>query len=61
MTVERLIHLTVGTASSLRRHDERGLSQSTENVILLVGAVAIAITVIGLVTRFVTQNLVLTP
>ena len=36
MTVERLIHLAVGTASSLRRRDERGLSQSTENVICLL-------------------------
>lgn len=41
--------------------NERGLSQSTENVILLVGAVTIAIIVIGLVTNFVNGHLVLTP
>lgn len=37
--------------------DERGLSQSTENAILLAGAVAIAITVIAVITRFVESNL----
>ena len=35
----------------------RGLSQSTENAILLTGAVALAIAVVGLVTSFVTGKL----
>ncbi len=41
------------------RTDERGLSQSTENVILLVGAVAVAVIVIRIVTDFVNNNLAL--
>ena len=36
------------------RRDERGLSQSTENAILLAGAVTIALSVI---TKFVEANL----
>lgn len=39
------------------RTDPRGLSQSTENAILLTGAVALAITVVGLVTAFVKGKL----
>lgn len=55
------MHLLVGTVTSwwtqpLRR-DERGLSQSTENAVLLTGAVAIALTVIGLVGAYVTRRL----
>lgn len=37
--------------------DERGLSQSTENAILLAGAVAIALIIIGAITVFVQDNL----
>ncbi|MDN6593059.1 hypothetical protein [Acidipropionibacterium jensenii] len=40
-----------------RRTGERGLSQSTENAILLVGAVAVATIVITAVTRYVQSNL----
>lgn len=36
-----------------RTRDERGLSQSTENAILLAGAVAVAAIVIGAVTAYV--------
>lgn len=60
----RLIHVLLGTLLRLpgvRRRDERGLSQSTENVILLVGAVTIAVVVIATVTSFVRNNLVLIP
>lgn len=39
------------------RRDERGLSQSTENAILLAGAVAIAIMVVALVSNFVSGKL----
>ena len=57
MNIERLLHLIVGTISSPPRRDERGLSQSTENVILPVGAVAVAMAVIVVVTRYVNDNL----
>lgn len=40
-----------------RRRDERGLSQSTENAILLGGAVAIAIIVVTAITAYVRANL----
>ncbi|GAA1710909.1 hypothetical protein [Propioniferax innocua] len=39
------------------RRDERGLSQSTENAILLAGAVAVATVVITMVTAYVRRNL----
>jgi len=57
--IERLFHLVLGTLASPPGRGERGLSQSTENVILLVGAVAIAATVITLVTNYVNSHLVL--
>lgn len=37
--------------------DERGLSQSTENAILLAGAVAIAGTIIAVVAAYVSDRL----
>lgn len=40
-----------------RRRDERGLSQSTENAILLAGAVAVAALVIAVITVFVESRL----
>jgi len=39
------------------RRDERGLSQSTENAILLAGAVTIALLVVSVITKFVEANL----
>lgn len=39
------------------RRDERGLSQSTENAILLVGAVSIATIVVTVIKGYVTANL----
>ncbi len=44
-----LVQLTTGP----RIRDERGLSQSTENAILLAGAVAVATVVITAVTAYV--------
>ncbi|MEA5153287.1 hypothetical protein [Raineyella sp.] len=44
-----LVRLTDGP----RVRDERGLSQSTENAILLAGAVAVATVVITAVTAYV--------
>ena len=40
-----------------RTMDERGLSQSTENAILLAGAVGIAVLIISAVTAYVQANL----
>lgn len=45
------------TLSASSRRDERGLSQSTENAILLAGAVAVAGIVIAVITAFVQSNL----
>lgn len=44
-------------ASAPAARDERGLSQSTENAILLAGAVAVAAIIIGAITVFVEGNL----
>lgn len=52
-----LLHLVVGLFLNPPRRDERGLSQSTENAILLAGAVTIALAVITAVTLFVTAKL----
>lgn len=48
---------TLGTYQQLRHLRERGLSQSTENAILLTGAVAIALAVIAAVTNYVSSKL----
>ena len=40
-----------------RVRDQRGLSQSTENAILLAGAVAVAVIVVTAVTAFVSAKL----
>lgn len=60
MSIQRLLHLLIGTLALPRERDQRGLSQSTENVILLVGAVTVAGIVIGFVTVFIRGQLVLT-
>lgn len=40
-----------------RRPDERGLSQSTENAILVAGAVTIAVGVVTAITLYVNSKL----
>lgn len=54
-------HRTLGTVLALRdrplRRDERGLSQSTENAVLLIGAITIAAIVIAAVTNYVQSRL----
>ncbi|GAA2094278.1 hypothetical protein GCM10009841_04660 [Microlunatus panaciterrae] len=40
-----------------RHRSERGLSQSTENAILLAGAVAVAGIVVAVITAYVRSNL----
>lgn len=65
------LHTTIGLAAAFwfgwqrlaesahapKRRDERGLSQSTENAILLAGAVSIATVVVVLITAYVRRNL----
>lgn len=56
LTLSVLAVIRTGTLPS-RRRDERGLSQSTENAILLAGAVAVAGIVITVITAFVQSRL----
>ena len=56
----RAVHHTVGLLLQLLApapRNERGLSQSTENAILLAGAAAIALVVITAITAYVTDRL----
>ena len=60
MTVKSFILATVGVLVLLKepgRRDERGLSQSAENAILLAGAVTVALIVIGAITTYVTGKM----
>lgn len=52
-SLNRLLRIVTGS----RARDERGLSQSTENAILLAGAVTVATIVITAVTAYVTSNM----
>ena len=62
MNPDRLFHLIIGTLlSPPGRRDEPGLSQATQNVSLLVGAVTIAVLVIAAVTSYVNSHLTLVP
>ncbi|WP_297742520.1 hypothetical protein [uncultured Tessaracoccus sp.] len=52
------IHTLIGlTLQACSPRDERGLSQSTENAILLAGAAAIALIIITVITEYVRNNL----
>lgn len=57
MMMKRALHTLVGYVIAPPRRDERGLSQSTENAILLAGAVTIALIVIASVTAYVGAKL----
>lgn len=60
MNPQQLVAYVVGLYSFLQdpqARDERGLSQSTENAILLVGAVTIAGAVIAIIGAYVRANL----
>ena len=52
-----VFHTVIGFLLSPPRRDEKGLSQSTENALLLAGALGVAITVVGVVTAYVTGKL----
>lgn len=56
MKVETLLGLWLQLTHQGTR-DERGLSQSTENAILLAGAVTIALIVVSVITAFVQDRL----
>lgn len=54
----KIIHRSVGLLLQAQRpRDERGLSQSTENAILLAGAAVIALLIITVITSYVRDNL----
>lgn len=54
----KLLYLLVAElVAPPRLRNQRGLSQSTENAILLAGAVAVALVVIGAVTAYVSAKL----
>ncbi len=58
--LSRILHTVIGLAVFLRQpwqRNERGLSQSAENAILLAGAVAIATGIIVAITAFVQSHL----
>ncbi|HRA75729.1 MAG TPA: hypothetical protein PLE12_05790 [Propionicimonas sp.] len=55
--IHQLVGLIVSLQQAPRVRDERGLSQSTENAILLAGAAAIALVVITAITAYVTDRL----
>ncbi len=53
----KLMYLAVSYLVAPPKRDERGLSQSTENAILLAGAITIALLVISVVTNYVSDHL----
>ncbi|HQY98646.1 MAG TPA: hypothetical protein PKV13_05230 [Propionicimonas sp.] len=56
----KFLHLVIAglvAPRQTRARDERGLSQSTENAILLAGAVAVALIVVTAVTVYVSAKL----
>lgn len=57
MSTHRIVTTLLQLVSGPRPRDERGLSQSTENAILLAGAVTVATIVITAVTAYVTSHL----
>ncbi|GAA3622799.1 hypothetical protein [Microlunatus ginsengisoli] len=59
MTLKQLGTYLIGTLLFVRHHerDERGLTQSTENAILLAGAVTVALAVITAITAYVKSHM----
>ncbi|NMD46320.1 MAG: hypothetical protein GYA85_06100 [Propionibacterium sp.] len=51
-----LMHTLIGFLLSPPKRDEKGLSQSTENALLLAGAIAVATIIVVAVTNFVTAK-----
>jgi hypothetical protein len=60
MKITQITHALVGLLVMLkepRHHDERGLSQSAENAILIAGAVAVAVAIVAAIRAFVLSRL----
>ena len=60
MRLTRITHALVGVLIMIRdprRRDERGLSQSAENAILIAGAVAVAVAIVAAIRAFVLSRL----
>lgn len=60
MTITQVTHALVGVLTMMKdpqRHDERGLSQSAENAILIAGAVAVAVAIVAAIRAFVLSRL----
>jgi hypothetical protein len=60
MTLKTLARTVLGLIVLLRdpkARDERGLSQSAENAILLAGAVTVALIVVSVITAYVSSHL----
>ena len=55
--IHHLVGLIVSLQQAPRTRDERGLSQSTENAILLAGAAAVALVIITVITAYVSDRL----
>lgn len=55
--MSRWLHTVVGTALAPRQRTERGLSQSTENAILLAAALGIATLITAVVWAFVRDKM----
>ena len=55
--IHHLVGLIVSLHQAPRTRDERGLSQSTENAILLAGAAVVAVAIIFAVTSYVNGGL----
>lgn len=53
----QLLPVSSRPGTARRDRDERGLSQSTENAILLAGAVAVAGIVVAVITVYVRNHL----
>lgn len=60
MKFSRIAYLLVGVVLMLKEpavRDERGLSQSAENAILIAGAVAVAVAIVAAIRAFVLSRL----
>lgn len=51
------VHTLIGFLLNPPKRDEKGLSQSTENALLLAGAVGVATLIVGLVAAFINERL----
>jgi len=60
MKIAQITHALVGLLVMIKEppsRDERGLSQSAENAILIAGAVAVAVAIVAAIRAFVLSRL----